>query len=94
MARLVNLSPFAERSVIVQAGGFGEHQIEAVTFDARASDYPGSHHAYAPPPLQTERQTVRVDDKWLRVTLPPATEARLVLQVARHVNEPSYAQPW
>ncbi|MCL4859939.1 MAG: hypothetical protein KJZ93_11060 [Caldilineaceae bacterium] len=94
VARLVNLSPFAERSVIVQAGGFGEHQIEAVTFDARASDYPGSHHAYAPPPLQTERQTVRVDDKWLRVTLPPATEARLVLQVARHVNEPSYAQPW
>lgn len=94
VVRLVNLSPFAGRSVIVQAGGFGEHQIEAVTFDARASDYPGSHHAYAPPPLQTARQTVRVDDKWLGVTLPPATEIRLVLQVARHVNEPSYAQPW
>lgn len=94
VVRLVNLSPLAERTVVVQAGGFGEHRIDSVAYDERVSDYPGSHHVYAPPPLQTATQTEVVDDKWLRVVLPPATAIRLALQVVRHASAPSYALPW
>jgi hypothetical protein len=92
--RLVNLSPFAPHRTVIQAGGFGEHRIESVSYDARTSAYPGSHHDYAPPPLQTDKQTVAVDGQWLEVLLPPATMISLDLRVARHVNEPSYALPW
>ena len=91
--RLVNLSPFDARDVIVQAGAFGEHRFTTAQFEQRSSDYPGSPRAYSAPPLQTEPQTVEVEDKHLRIYLPPASEITLALGMARHVNQPSYAQP-
>jgi hypothetical protein len=91
--RLVNLNPFATRHVIVQAGGLGEHQFLSASYDALTSDYPGSHHAYAPSPVTTASQTVAVDDKVLHVELPPATEIRLDFQMARFVNAPTYGLP-
>jgi hypothetical protein len=91
---LVNLSPFAARTVIVQAGGFGEHRFDAVTYDVRTSDYPGSHKHYAPPPLETRLETVAVRDHLLQVQLPPGTQITLDLATARYVNQPSYNQPF
>jgi len=91
--RLVNLSPFTPRSVIVQAGGFGEHRFDAVTYDVRSSEYPGRARDYAAPPLATTTQTVPVDASHLRVDMPPATEITLDLATTRHVNAPSYALP-
>jgi hypothetical protein len=94
VVHLINLSPYAMRNVILQAGGFGEHQFLSATYATRTSDYPGSHHDYAPPPLQTELQPISVDDRHLQILLPPATAIRLELALARHVNQPSYALPW
>ena len=33
---------------------------------------------------------MRVDDTYLRVTLPPATRIHLTLEMERYVNSPSY----
>jgi hypothetical protein len=90
---LVNLSPFATRRVIVQAGGFGEHRFTEVSYDQRTSDYPGSQKRYAAPTLTTETRTVTVEETTLQVELPPATMIRLALGMARFVNDPSYALP-
>ncbi|RIK36363.1 MAG: hypothetical protein DCC55_27475, partial [Chloroflexi bacterium] len=92
--RLVNLSPFTPRELILQAGGFGEHQFLSVRYDVRTSDYPGSHHEYAPPPLQTTTESQPVNDRYLQLLLPPATEIILELEVARYTNQPLYTPPW
>jgi hypothetical protein len=91
---LVNLSPFAARRVIVQAGGFGEHRFTEVAYDRRTSEYPGSQKRYAAPTLTTETVTERVDGTTLQVELPPATVIRLALGMERFVNDPTYALPW
>jgi hypothetical protein len=91
---LVNLSPVATRTVVIQAGGFGEHHFDAVTYEVRTSDYPGSHKSYAPPPLTTETAHAEIGDKWLQVELPPATQITLDLATTRYVNQPSYDQPF
>lgn len=91
---LVNLSPFASRRVVIQAGGFGEHQFTEAAYSARTSDYPGSQKRYAAPPLTTTTERIAVNAKTLTVELPPATTIRLELGLARHVNQPSYALPW
>jgi len=80
--------------VIIQAGAFGEHQFVTARYAVRTSDYPGSHHAYAPPPLQTTLETMAVDDKWLQVQLPPASEIVLDLAMRLFQHEPGYQQPW
>ncbi len=94
VVKLVNLSPFAERQVIVQAGGFGEHRFEAVTYDVCTSDYPGSNKTYAPPPVATRTETLALTDPHLLVILPPGTQITLALAVKRYVNQPTYDLPW
>ena len=91
--RLVNLSPFGNRDVIVQAGAFGEHRFTTAQYEACSSDYPGVAKEYSAPPLETETERVDVEDKHLRVHLPPASEITLELGMARHVNQPSYEGP-
>jgi hypothetical protein len=87
---LVNLSPFEGRTLLIQAGGFGEHRFDEVTYTKRTSDYPGSHKSYAAPPLETTVETIRVDDKLIHVALPPSTRITLDLKMSRYVNQPSY----
>jgi hypothetical protein len=91
---LVNLSPFAARRVIIQAGGFGEHRFTTATFDARSSEFPGPQDRYAAPALTTTPETLTVEATHLTVELPPATSITLTLGMARYVNDPSYALPW
>ena len=38
--------------------------------------------------------TVEVNGKHVQVTLPPASQVRLVLGLQRYVNPPTYAFPW
>lgn len=92
--RLINLNPTAMRTVLVQAGGFGEHRFESVAYDVCVSEYPGSHHSYAPLPIQTIRESTAVGEKAIQVLLPPATSITLDLGLSRYVNEASYALPW
>jgi hypothetical protein len=91
---LVNLTPFASRRVILQAGGFGEHRFTTVSHEPRTSEYPGSQHRYAAPPLATEKVSEPVEATTLQVELPPATMIRLALGMVRFVNDPTYALPW
>ena len=97
---LVNLSPVEARSVIVQAGTFGEHRFTAVRYSAPRGAGPPPDHAgsYAPPtPAPEERRQV-VDDsgggRYVQIDLPPGTEITLRLEMTRFVNQPSYAFPW
>jgi hypothetical protein len=74
---LVNLGA-ESRTVAVQAGVYGEHQFETVTYTA-----PGD-----------ERHGVEVGDRAVEVTLPAGTRTTLAMETRRHVNEPGYAPPW
>ena len=55
---LVNTSGFADRTVILQAGGFGEHRFQEAAFPERVSDYPGAIGNGPPPEVRTAPRTV------------------------------------
>jgi hypothetical protein len=76
--RLVNVGA-NRREVTVQAGAYGEHEFGSV-LDRAARD--GSRRSLSP------------GDPYLRVSLPPETEARLDLGTDRFANDPRYAVPW
>ncbi len=94
--RLVNLNPLATRTVVVQAGGFAEHRFGDVEYTVCTSDYPGSHKSYAVPPVTAATERVAVNDTWLTVELPPATEIVLDLETIRYCRQPTYptAEDW
>jgi hypothetical protein len=96
VVHLVNLSVFEEREVILQAGGFGEHTFVCAEYETRTSEYPGVQGAagYAAPPLETRTETTALGDSLLWVQLPPGTELRMTLRMARYTRTPSYALPW
>jgi hypothetical protein len=85
---------YCECCLLIQAGAFGEHRFESVTFNRRISDYPGKIGSYGAPTLQTKQSVLEVAGKLLRVEMPPATEIVLELQMTRFVNQPTYALPW
>ncbi len=90
---LVNTSAFAEREVVVQAGGLAEHRFVRATYQEATSPYPGTTGAYAPEPLTTRPQTLELGATHFKVKLPPATCLRLELEVERHTQAPSYRGP-
>ena len=94
VVELVNLSPYASRIVLLQAGGFGEHRFETVRYTKRTSEYPGRQPAYQSPEVERTTEEENVDDVYLQVELPPATRIELDITTARYVNEPSYKLPW
>ncbi len=77
--QLVNLSRNEPRSLIVQAGAFGEHQFTEVTYGENREG-----------PVRA----TPVDAKHFRVELPPSTALRIEAGLRRFVNDPSYAFPW
>ena len=93
VVRLVNLSPVAGRSLVLQAGAFGEHRFGAVKYQARTSEYPGwlggYAGTYAAPPLAVEERSAVVDATRMQVDLPPGTEVLLDLETRRYVNDPA-----
>ncbi|WP_054023570.1 hypothetical protein [Bacillus sp. FJAT-28004] len=76
---LVNISLFEKRSIIIQAGTFGEHEFKEV----HLLNEEGSTIEDSP-----------VNNKWLLVNLPAGTGATLQLNMDRYVNPPSYDMPW
>lgn len=76
---LVNIDLFAQRTLIIQAGTFGEHRFNEV----RVLDELGG-----------VTETVVVNHKWLEVELLPGTGATLQFTMDRYVNLPSYDMPW
>ena len=94
VVELVNLSPYASRTVLLQAGGFGEHRFEAVRYAKRTSIYPGRPPAYQSPEVEHTTEEENVGDVYLQVELPPATRIELDIKTARYINAPSYKLPW
>lgn len=94
VVELVNLSPYASRTVLLQAGGFGEHRFETVRYTKRTSIYPGPPPAYQSPEVEHTTEEENVGDVYLQVELPPATQIELDISMARYVNEPSCNLPW
>lgn len=94
VVRLVNLSPYEPRTLLVQGGAFGEHRIVSARYPMRTSAYPGEVGSYAAPELQTEKRIEPVGDKCLEVRLPPAHEVTLDLEMELYANRPSYALPF
>ena len=96
--KLVNLSPAAQRKVIVQAGGFGEHRFTTIAYDRCTSEYPGSHKTYAPAPITRQAEqlsaTDPAGDRYVQVILPPGTQITLELTTVRYASQPNYDMPW
>lgn len=76
---LVNISLFENRSVVIQAGTFGEHEFKEV-------------HLLGEEGSSIESRSV--NNKWLIVDLPAGTGVTLRLSMDRYVNTPSYDMPW
>jgi len=94
VVELVNLSPYASRTVLLQAGGFGEHRFETARYTKRTSVYPGPQSAYQSPEVEQTTVDADVNGVYLQVELPPATQIELDITTARYVNGPSYNLPW
>ncbi|WP_035839623.1 hypothetical protein [Kitasatospora azatica] len=92
---LVNLSPEAERTVIVQAGAMAEHTITSVRYTTCADDaWVGGMYDYGhTEPVVTESQAA-ADGPFLTVRLPASTRIRLTLGLGLRTNTPSYRTPF
>lgn len=88
--QLVNVSTTQARSVVLQAGSFGEHRFDQVAFNTRISEYPGRQTAYAAPETQVEQRIESIDATRFEVNLPAGCEIALTISMTRNVNLPSY----
>ena len=92
--RLVNLSPSQPRTVLIQAGAFGEHHFATASYLARTSVYPSPIGSYAAPEPETTSRSIAIDDPLFAVRLGPATEIVLDLAMRRFAHQPTYRLPW
>ena len=94
---LFNLSSDQSRSVIVQAGAFGEHEIRDVRFPhteergmQRTIWNSGSHAVE----LTTTQRSHTVNGTSFTVHLPPFRSLEMDLELKCFARRPSYAFPW
>jgi hypothetical protein len=92
---LVNLDPEHDRTVIVQAGAFAEHAIDAVRYTACPDrSWIGGLFDYGHSEPTVIEQHVEIGGPWLTVRLPASTRIRLTLTLALRTRNPSYAPPF
>ncbi|MCY4528334.1 MAG: hypothetical protein OXD46_04800 [Chloroflexi bacterium] len=93
--QLVNTSSCETRSLIVQAGAFGEHSFTDVSFDETSYSYDGINPGLRTRAEQTTNcASTTVNSKHFSVELPPMTSVRLECGLERFSNNPTYAFPW
>jgi len=93
--QLVNLNASESRSVIIQAGAYGEHAFTQVSW--RQQDHEAlKRHAgiWLREEIGYEENKAPVHGKHIAVRLPPGASIRLDLAIKRFAHRPSYAQPW
>ena len=93
VVHLVNLSLLHGRRLLIQAGTLGEHRFTSVEYSVLTSVYPGEVGDYTAPPVEQTTECQEVAAGQFQVELPPGTEIRLKIGLARHVNEPNYSFP-
>ena len=93
---LVNLSPLAARSLVIQGGAFGEHRFTYASTGVvkgvvkeDASPIPVSASG-----IERSRDKVKVDGSHLRVDLEPSSTIELHLGMERFAMRPSYHLSW
>ena len=92
---LVNLALEKERTVVVQAGAFAEHTIEAVRYTAcQDRAWLGGLYDYGHGDPAVIEHHADVGAPWLTVRLPASTRIRLTLKLALRTWTPSYATPF
>jgi hypothetical protein len=95
VVELVNLAPDGDRTVVVQAGAFAEHDITAVRYTCCPDQsWIGDLYDYGHREPVVEESTVEGDGPWLTVRLPAGTRIRLTLALALRVRFPSYRTPF
>ncbi len=93
--KLVNTGHSETRSLIVQAGAFGEHSFTDVSFDETTYSYDGINPGLRTRAEQTTNcASTTVNGKHFTVELPPMTSVRLECGLNRFSNNPTYAFPW
>ncbi|MET8846999.1 hypothetical protein [Amycolatopsis sp. NPDC004625] len=92
---LVNLDPRADRTVIVQAGAFGEDTIRTVHHTVcEDPSWIGGLYDYGHSEPRVTSAETRVDGPWLSVRLPRSTSVRLTLHLELRTRPPSYRTPF
>lgn len=104
VVKLVNLHPTQRRSLVVQAGAFGEHQFTEVTYTVFGAPADDGSKLGASTTLEklpdglfnptASLESMVVNDKWLLVELAPGCQTTLELGMKRYANVPSYLEPW
>jgi hypothetical protein len=94
VVQLINLSPFHEREVIVQAGTFGENQFTHVKYQVRTDPEPLQPEHFTRAPFKIADRSVDVSRKFFAVRLQPGTGLTLDIGIKRFANKPTYAFPW
>ncbi|MBN1294637.1 MAG: hypothetical protein JXB48_22570 [Candidatus Latescibacteria bacterium] len=84
--QLVNTSALESHAVIIQAGAYGEHEFTEAIYAEYSAESNGDKNP--------EYKSLRIDNKYFLVELPPATSISLDIGTRRYVNTPSYKQPW
>lgn len=93
--QLVNTGHSETRTLIVQAGAFGEHSFTDVSFDETTYSYDGINPGLRTRAEQTQScASTAVNGKHFTVELPPMTSVRLECGLDRFSNNPTYAFPW
>ncbi|MEU7854074.1 hypothetical protein [Nonomuraea sp. NPDC049141] len=87
---LVNLGLSRTRRVVVQAGAFGEHDIDRAVVTGAEPGYPGDPRSYTAPPITEAEREVVVGGPRLLVELPPGRRIRLDLHTTARVRTPSH----
>ncbi|MDA1165941.1 MAG: hypothetical protein O3B13_22825, partial [Planctomycetota bacterium] len=86
---LVNTDQLSTKTVIIQAGGYGEHQFTAGEMRPGPSvSKPRADSAEA------DQSRFDVNRRTLTVQLEPGCGARLILGTSRYVNAPTLSFPW
>jgi hypothetical protein len=91
---LVNLAGAGERSVVVQAGAFGQHDITAVSHDGAEPGWAGSDTEYISREVRATASSAEVGGPWLEVHLPAGTRVTLTLRLRADARPPSVRTPW
>jgi hypothetical protein len=90
---LVNLAADATRTVTVQAGAFGEHDVIEVGYDRAPDSWTGHDTEYIHTEPAVSTVVTAVGAPWFDVVLPPGTRIELTLRLALRARTPSYRPP-
>ena len=91
---LVNLAGAGARSVVVQAGAFGQHDIESVAYEGAEPGWAGSDTEYISRDVRATSAAAEVGGPWLEVRLPAGTQVTLTLRLRAGARLPSVRTPW